>query len=72
LSNSVSDEYSVIFLARDLEQRSSSPEETEQLVIKKLPFAEAYKMVDDGEITDSVSVAAILKIKIMIDDGRIS
>ena len=24
------------------------PEETEQLVIKKLPFEEAYQMVEDG------------------------
>ena len=32
----------------------------------KLPFAEAYRMVEEGIITDSMSVAAILKVKIML------
>ena len=71
LSNSVTDEYAVIFLARGLEQRSPSPEETEQLEIKKLPFSEVFEMVEEGRITDSTSVAAILKLKIMIGDGRV-
>ena len=72
LSNSVSDEHAIVFLARDLEQKEASPEETEQLVIKKLPFEEAYSMVENGTITDSISVAAILKVKLMLADGRIS
>jgi 8-oxo-dGTP pyrophosphatase MutT (NUDIX family) len=72
LSNSVTDEYSVIYLARKLTQLTASPEETEQLQVKKLPFEEAYQMVERGEITDSMSVAAILKVKLMLTDGRIS
>ena len=72
LSNSVSDEYGLIYLARGLEQHAPEPEETEQLVIKKLPFEEAYRMVESGVITDSLSVAAILKVKLMLLDGRIS
>ena len=72
LSNSVSDEYAVIYLARKLSQHTASPEETEQLQVKKLPFEEAYQMVERGEITDSMSVAAILKVKLMLADGRIS
>lgn len=64
LSNSVSDELGIIFLAQDLSYGESEPEETEQLVIRKLPFLEAYNMVLNGEITDSLSVAAILKLKI--------
>ncbi|NML23730.1 NUDIX hydrolase [Pseudoflavitalea sp. G-6-1-2] len=72
LSNSVSDEYAVTYLARQLTQQTACPEETEQLQIKKLPFEEAYRMVEQGLITDSMSVAAILKIKLMIADGRIS
>lgn len=65
LSNSVTDEKAIIFMARQLEQRDPAPEETEQLVIRKLPFEEAYRMVEQGEITDSMSVAAILKVKIL-------
>ena len=38
-------------------------EETEQLEIKKLPFAEAVKMCDNGEITDSLSIAAIYRLQ---------
>lgn len=72
LSNSVTDEYAIVFLAYDLEQHKSSPEETEQLEIRKLPFDEAYNMVEDGTITDSISVAAILKVKLMLADGRIT
>jgi 8-oxo-dGTP pyrophosphatase MutT (NUDIX family) len=72
LSNSVSDEYAVIYLARKLSQHMASPEETEQLQVKKLPFEEAYQMVERGEITDAMSVAAILKVKLMLLDGRIS
>lgn len=72
LSNSVSDEYAVIYLARNLSQGTASPEETEQLQVKKVPFEEVYQMVERGEITDSMSVAAILKVKLMLADGRIS
>lgn len=65
LSNSVSDEWSIIYLAQDLRQFEAEPEETEQLMIKKVPFDEVYRMVRDGKITDSVSVAAVLKIRLM-------
>lgn len=72
LSNSVSDERAYMFLARGLEQREAEPEETEQLVIRKLPFEEAYRMVERGEITDSMSVASILKVKLMLVQGQLS
>ena len=65
LSNSVSDELAIIYLARDLSFGESNPEETEQLTIKKIQFDEAYNMVMSGEITDSMSVAAILKVKVL-------
>jgi 8-oxo-dGTP pyrophosphatase MutT (NUDIX family) len=69
LSNSVSDEHAYVFLARDLQQREATPEETEQLVIRRLPFEEAYQLVEKGTITDSMSVAAILKVKLMLLNG---
>lgn len=72
LSNSVSDEKATVFLARQLEQREAMPEETEQLVIRKLPFEEAFQMVEKGQITDSMSVAAILKVKLMLIKGDLS
>jgi 8-oxo-dGTP pyrophosphatase MutT (NUDIX family) len=69
LSNSVSDELAIIYIATGLTEGESEPEETEQLRIRKLPFEEAYQMVLLGEITDSISVAAILKTKILLDEG---
>jgi len=72
LSNSVSDEHAIVYLAWDVEQKAAAPEETELLELKRLPFEDAYKMVEAGEITDAISVAAILKVKLMLTDGRIS
>ena len=71
LSNSVSDELAIIYIAQDLSMGTSSPEDTEELVVRKLPFEEAYQMVMTGEITDSMSVAGILKTKLLIDQGKI-
>lgn len=67
LSNSVSNELAIIYIARGLSQGTAEPEETEQLEIRKLPFAEAYQMVIDGQITDSMSVAAILRAHILLN-----
>ena len=72
ISNSVTDEHAIVYLAYDLEQHKPSPEDTELLEVRKLPFEEAYLMVEDGKITDSISVAAILKVKLMIADGTIT
>jgi len=72
LSNSCSDEICYVYLARNLTEGEAMPEETEKLRVKKLPFEEAYKMVLNGEITDAISVATILRIKIMLNEGRIS
>ena len=69
LSNSVSDELAILYLATQLQLHDAKPEETEKLTIKKIPFEEAYKMVEDGAITDSMSVAAIQKIKLMMLEG---
>lgn len=71
LSNSVSDEAAVIFIARDLTVGPASPEETEELVLRKLPFEEAYQMALDGRITDSMSVAALLKTKLLLLAGKL-
>jgi ADP-ribose pyrophosphatase len=71
LSNSVTDELSIIYLAQDLKQFEPEPEDTEQLIIKKVPFNEVYQMVCNGNISDSVSVAAILKIRLMQLEGQL-
>ena len=71
LSNSISDELAVIYLARELEQRQPMPEETEALTIKKVPFDEAVNMLESGSITDSMSVAAIQQVQLLRFQGRL-
>lgn len=71
LSNSVSNELAIIYIAKGLSMGASSPEETEELVLRKLPFQEAYEMVLNGQITDSMSVAAILKTRILLQESHL-
>lgn len=59
-SNSVTDEEGFIFLAENLSQHSAEPEETEDLKVKKVLLSYAVQMVLKSEITDSISMAAIL------------
>lgn len=66
LSNSATDEIAYLFLARKLSFTQAQPEENEQLTLRKIHFDELYEMVLNGEITDSLSVAAILKVKLMM------
>lgn len=60
-SNSVCNETGFIFLAEDLTQGEAEPEETEDLTVKKVSLEEAYAMVMNDTITDSLSIAGILK-----------
>ncbi len=71
LSNSVCDEEAIIYLAQNLQQFEAEPEETEQLIIKKLPFQEVYQMVCRGEITDAITVAAVLKVYILLTENQL-
>jgi 8-oxo-dGTP pyrophosphatase MutT (NUDIX family) len=71
LSNSVTDEHAIIYLARDIEQKNASPEETEELVIKKLLFDDAVRMIESGEITDAMSIAAIQQIQVLVYQGKL-
>ena len=59
LSNSVSDEAAVVFMARSLRQGVAEPEGTEKLMLRWVRPTEAWEMIQQGLITDSISVAAI-------------
>lgn len=71
LSNSATDEVSYTFLARNLIYKKSQPEDTEQLVIKKLPFNDFYSMVEEGKIRDAITVGACYKVKMMLLEGKL-
>lgn len=61
-SNSITDEEGYVFLAEGLTPGEPEFDATEQLAIRRLPFEEARSMVMDGQITDAVTVAGILKV----------
>jgi 8-oxo-dGTP pyrophosphatase MutT (NUDIX family) len=65
LSNSVSDERGTAFLAWDLSEAPTQPDETEQLQVARIPFWDAVARVKRGEIRDSISVAALLRAALM-------
>lgn len=64
-SNSVCNETGFIFLAEELTQGEAEPEETEDLVVRKVSLEEAFQMVMRDEITDSLSIAGILKTRLL-------
>ncbi|MBC8046184.1 MAG: NUDIX hydrolase [Fimbriimonadaceae bacterium] len=65
-SNSVTDEVGYIYLAKQLSFHEPDPDEDEDITIKKIPFHEAYSMLEKGEIKDSLTVVALLKAKIIL------
>jgi 8-oxo-dGTP pyrophosphatase MutT (NUDIX family) len=71
LSNSVSDEIGYVFLATDLSPGPTRWEDTEELAISKVTLEELYQRVLAGEITDSMTVAAAFRLKLMQLEGRL-
>jgi 8-oxo-dGTP pyrophosphatase MutT (NUDIX family) len=60
LSNSVADEYAVWFLATGLVPGKQQPEGTEAISVRRVPLREALDMALSGEITDALSLVAIM------------
>lgn len=71
-SNSVSDESGFIYIASDLTQGETEPEETEQLIVRRLPLADAIQMAMTDEITDCMSVAGLLRLNHALQNGTIT
>jgi 8-oxo-dGTP pyrophosphatase MutT (NUDIX family) len=62
LSNSVTDEAGVLYLATGLTQESAAPEATEEIAIRWVPFEEALAMTIDGRITDAMAIMGIQRV----------
>ncbi len=60
LSNSVSDEIAYVFRATELTQGPSDPEGTERLQVRLFAWEDAWSLLRRGEITDSMTVIALL------------
>lgn len=71
LSNSVSDERAVAYLAWSLTPGDSEPEVTEELVVKRVPLAEAFRMVEAGEIRDALSVLSLQAVRLLQLEGKL-
>ena len=60
-SNCFTDEVAHLFLAEDLIPGDPDPDDTEDLTVRALPFAEAFEMARCGEIQDSMSIVALYR-----------
>ena len=65
-SNSVCDEFGYVYIAKGLSFSKANPESCEELQVKKIKVVDAVKMVMNNEITDSISVAALLKLNVLM------
>jgi 8-oxo-dGTP pyrophosphatase MutT (NUDIX family) len=71
LSNSVTDERGIVYLATGLTQGEAAPEEDEVLHVKQMTLEEAFELTDKGEIRDSLTVAAIFRLRVMQLEGKL-
>ncbi|MFM2479855.1 NUDIX domain-containing protein [Celerinatantimonas sp. YJH-8] len=62
LSNSVTDELAHIFIATGLHQGEQQLEETEDITVRRLVLDDALAMIQRGEITDAITIAALLAV----------
>jgi len=60
LSNSVGDELAIIYRATGLSLGHSQPEGTERLQVRRFDWDEAWTLLRRGELTDSMTVIAML------------
>jgi 8-oxo-dGTP pyrophosphatase MutT (NUDIX family) len=59
LSNSVTDELAILFIATGLTHGVATPDGTEDLAIRWMPFADVLAMTLDGRISDAMTVVAV-------------
>ncbi len=59
LSNSISDETGVLFAAHASRLGTPTPDATEELATRWVPFADALAMIRAGEITDAMTIMAL-------------
>ena len=72
LSNSLTDERAFGFLATGLTQAETSPDETEDLAIVRVPFTEVLDAALAGHIEDALTVAMLLRLHHMAAKGELA
>lgn len=71
VSNSVTDEKSVCFLAWDLEPGPAAPEPDEVLSQRRISFFDLHEMVLRGDIRDSLTIIMVLKARALAGAGAL-
>ena len=60
-----------MFAAAGLKYGKQHPDDDEFLSVEKIPLEKAVEMILSGEITDAKTQAAVLKLKLLKDNGKI-
>ncbi len=71
ISNSVTDETGVVFLATGLAEGIAHPEGSEHLSLRRVHFPTALAMIDTGEIRDALTQLALLRVYRMAMTGEL-
>jgi len=72
LSNSITDERAFAFIAWELSpDHTFAKDSSEELSVRRVPFAEALKMAVSGEITDGFSLVMLLKADHLLRNGAL-
>ena len=56
-----------LYLARGLQFGAVNPDEDEFLECERMAFDDLYQMCMDGRVQDAKTVAAVLKVKLLLD-----
>lgn len=72
LSNSVSDEVAFGYLAWDLDYVGASPEPSEALTLKRVPFSKLLARVRSGEVKDAFTHLMVMRAYDMARNGELS
>jgi len=63
-SNSITDEFGIVYIARDLTAGETRFEETEDLSVRRVAIDEAIRLCMNGDISDAISLAGLFKLAI--------
>ena len=70
LSNSVTDEWGVLYLATGLRPGVATPEPTEDLAVRWATVDEVIAEIDAGDIHDMITIAGVLRYALELAQGR--
>lgn len=65
LSNSITQEKGFTFIAKGLQAGEMALEDTEDIICQRVPFETVFQRVMLGEITDAMTVASVMKVRLL-------